>query len=169
MRKVQGSVKRVYDERISLKGEKIIGEVEDNIAAVLEWPTGLVATVRSNWCTAMSKADSHYEVKFYGSDGIIFLNPISPQNPLIVYSPKRVVPGAKKVSYAGFSECYLPDLAASADHKDIVDAFARAIISNRPMPSDGCSVHRQLHVIEVIDKLYSASKQGTAMRVESEF
>jgi len=167
---VSGRVNTIFEERVSLAGETFKASVEDNIAAVIAWENGILGTVRSNWCTSVKKNDSVWEIKIYGSEGIVFINMgARSAYPIVVYSPSRPVEGAEKVEYNEKSECFRPALPESNSHRDILVAFADAVLTNTPFPEHGASVVRQQHVIEIIDKLYAASSTGHAQTLESSF
>lgn len=166
---VNGKVTRVYEKRVSETGVEFSAEVEDNIAAVIEWPENLLGTVQANWCTAVHKNECIWELRVYGSAGVIFLNMLSEDTPLVVYSPQAEIPGAEKITFAGLSQCYRPHLEKSHVHLDILKSFVKAIKTNTPPPADGNSITRQVHVVEIIDKLYTASHTGCAQTIESTF
>lgn len=159
---VEGKVNTYEKNRISLKGEPICVTVEDNATAVLEWENGALGTVRSNWCTAADKNGCLYYITIYGSKGIIYINMLTHE--LIVYSPFRVIEGAKKIEYLGFKESYLLSVEEYDDHCNIMKAFYHAIVSGGAA-YDGCNLERQIHVIDTIDKLYEASKTGMRQKL----
>ncbi len=160
---VSGKVECLTKDRVSLKGEAFTSSVEDNVAAVLEWESGVVATVRSNWCTAADKNGCIYSINVYGSKGILYINMLTHQ--LIMYSPNAPVEGAKKISYLGFDESYLIDIKEYDDHLDILNAFYEARMAGGTIRDDGCNMDRQVNIIEAIEKLYEASATGYKMDI----
>ncbi|CCQ92647.1 Oxidoreductase, NAD-binding domain protein [[Clostridium] ultunense Esp] len=166
---VLGRVSTVFPERTSLSGERFQVTVEDNAAAIIIWSNGIMGTIRSNWCTSVDKNDSVWEIKIYGSKGIIFINMASKENSLVVYSPYAPIDGAEKAPYNELAECYRPKLADSDAHLDILRSFANAVQTDTPFPSDGVSIVRQQHVIEIIDKIYRSSETGAVQILQTRF
>lgn len=160
---VSGKVEGLTNDRVSLAGEPFTSSVEDNVGAVLEWESGVVATVRSNWCTAADKNGCIYSINVYGSKGILYINMLTHQ--LIMYSPDAPVEGAEKISYLGFDESYLIDVKEYDDHLDILNAFYEARMSGEKISNDGCNIDRQVNIIEAIEKLYEASATGYKMDI----
>ncbi len=162
IKSVSGKVECLTKARVSLKGEAFESGVEDNVAAVLEWESGAVATVRSNWCTAADKNGCIYSINVYGDRGIIYINMLTHE--LIVYSPYKPVENAQKLSYLGFDESYRVFLPEYDDHLDILKAYYEAH-GTGIIPEDGCNMDRQVNIIEAIEKLYEASATGYKMDV----
>lgn len=159
---VSGKVECLTGSRISLAGEAFESSVEDNVAAVLEWESGVVATVRSNWCTAADKNGCIYSINVYGSRGIIYINMLTHE--LIVYSPYQPIENAEKISYLGFDESYRVTLPEYDDHLDILRAYYEAHETGH-IAEDGCNIDRQVNIIAAIEKLYEASATGYRMDV----
>jgi hypothetical protein len=63
-------------------------------------------------------------------------------------------------------QCYRPFLPHWDLHEDIVRSFAKAIAIGRLGATDGSSIGRQHHVIEIIAKLYESSRTGRAQSLE---
>lgn len=154
---VTGKVNTMNENRVSLKGDPIHVTAEDNAAAILEWENGAIGTVRSNWCTAADKNGCLYYITIYGTRGIIYINLLTHE--LIVYSPYKAIENAKKIDYLGFKESYLIDVGEYDDHCDILKAFYKALETGT-IENDGCNLERQVHVIDIIDRLYESSRTG---------
>jgi predicted dehydrogenase len=154
---VSGKVETLIPERISLEGNPIHGEVDDNVAAFLEWENGVLGTVRTNWCTAADKNGSIYSTIIYGTEGIVYLNMLSQE--LIVYSPNKAIPGARKIDYLGFKESYLIDVPAYDDHLDILLTYYNSHDA-KIVKEDPDMMKRQINIIETIEKLYESSEKG---------
>lgn len=167
--RVSGETRCLQKRRISESGEEIIPSVEDNIVATLAWEDGKLATVRSNWCTAAHKDACLWELKIYGSKGIIHLNMMRKDRAVVVISPGREVPGGEKVTYAGLDYCYNIDVGETDSHVDVMKVFLKAIETGEKIPNNGCSIVRQRHVIEIIDKLYESSRSGKMMELTTTF
>ena len=159
---VSGKVENLTKNRTSLKGEPIDSGVEDNVAAVLEWEHGAVATGRSNGCTAADKNGCIYSINIYGDRGIIYINMLTHE--LIVYSPYTPIENGERISYLGFDESYRIALPEYDDHLDILKAFYEAHETGI-IPEGGCDIDRQVNIIEAIEKLYEASATGYKMDV----
>ena len=167
--RVCGETRCLQKRRISERGEEIIPTVEDNIAAILSWSDGKLATIRSNWCTAAHKDACLWELKIYGSKGIIHLNMMSKETPVVVISPYAEVAEGKKIRYQEKDYCYNIDVGETDSHIDVMKVFINAIKKNEKIPDTGCSVVRQAHVIEIIDKLYKSSRNGQMYELTSTF
>jgi UDP-N-acetylglucosamine 3-dehydrogenase len=163
---VFGRVTTVFPERTSEDGETFKATVDDNIAAVIAWPDNILGSIRANWCSAADKRNFIWEVRIYGTAGIIFINMASPKNPLVVYAPGHGIEGAEKIVHNGMTDCYRPILPVWDPHKDIVRSFADAIAGGRPTADGRSSAARPHHVIEIIAKLYESSRTGRAMSLE---
>ena len=163
--RVCGRVETVFPERKSDSGETIKVSVDDNVAAIVEWPDSVLATIRANWCSASDHRNVICETRIYGTEGIIFINPAAKTHQIVVHSPERAIPGATKVEYNGMSNCYEPALGSWQGDSVIMHYFAEQI---RGGGADArTNALRQRHVIEIIDKLYAASLSGTASKLET--
>jgi hypothetical protein len=96
---------------------------------------------------------------------LIFINPASKINPIVVYSPEQPIAGAATIEYNGMSNCYRPALAPWDGDRVIMRSFAEQIAGGAAV--DGASASRQRHVIEIIDKLYACSASGGAVKLET--
>jgi UDP-N-acetylglucosamine 3-dehydrogenase len=160
---VRGSVGTSIPNRVSASGETIAVTVDDNVAAILEWPDRSIATIRANWCSPSDHRNVICETRIYGTKGLTFINPASKTNPLVVFSPGGAISGATALEYNGMSDCYAPALAAWDGDRGIMSAFAARIRGE----TGGyvASAARQLHVIEIIERLYAASETGAAVKL----
>ena len=165
---VSGKVTMLQKQRTGLKGEDIRPSVEDSAAALLIWADGKTATIRTNWCTAADKNACVWDLRIYGSKGVIYLNMNDAQYRVVVYSPYTPL-SDKKIRYAGFDDCYCIDTGESDAHTDILKEYLDAVRNGVPIPKDGCSIQRQTHVIEIIDRIYQSSQSGQTLTVESQF
>jgi UDP-N-acetylglucosamine 3-dehydrogenase len=163
--RARGRVETVFPERESEAGETIKVSVDDSVAAIVEWPDSVLATIRANWCSASDHRNVICETRIYGTEGILFINPAAKTHQIVIYSPGREIPGAKKIEYNGMSNCYEPSLGSWDGDSVIMHYFAEQI------RGDGADARknalRQRHVIEIIDKLYAASLSGTASKLET--
>ena len=159
---VIGRVKTVFPERLDEAGRTIRVTVDDNVAAILEWPDRTLATIRANWCSPSDRRNVICETRIHGTKGIIFINPASTTNPIVVFSPERAIPGATEIAYNGMSNCYRPALAPFDGDIEIMRAFSQQISLGK---GDGSNAARQRHVIEIIDRLYASSASGTAAKI----
>jgi predicted dehydrogenase len=162
---VRGRVNTFFPERTSLSGEKISATVDDNAMAVLEWPGRMLATVRANWCSPSDHRNVICETRIYGTSGMIFINPASQTNPLIVFSPERPIANSTSIEWTGMSNCYVPDLPPPDQDAGILLAFAEQIAAGASVAADGSNALRQRHVIEVIDRIYASSASGQALTI----
>ena len=162
---VSGRVSTIFPERTGANGESFKVTVDDNVAAVLEWPDRTLATLRANWCSPSDHRNVICETRIHGTTGMIFINPASKTYPIVVFSPQKPVEGAAPVEYNGMSPCYKPALPPFDGDRVIMSAFATEI-NGGPAP-DGSSSTRQRHVIEIIDKLYAASRTGRTQSLET--
>ena len=163
--RVCGRVETVFPERKSESGETIKVSVDDNVAAIVEWPDSVLATIRANWCSASDHRNVICETRIYGTEGIIFINPAAKTHQIVVHSPGRAIPGATRIEYNGMSDCYELALGSWQGDSVIMHYFAEQIRGG------GADAHtnalRQRHVIEIIDKLYATSLSGTASKLET--
>ena len=83
---VFGRVNTVFPERTSETGETIRVTVDDNVAAIVEWPDRILATIRANWCSPSDHRNVICETRIYGTKGLIFINPASKINPIVVFA-----------------------------------------------------------------------------------
>jgi UDP-N-acetylglucosamine 3-dehydrogenase len=163
--RVRGRVETVFPERKAETGETIKVSVDDNVAAIVEWPNSVLATIRANWCSASDHRNVICETRIYGTEGILFINPAAKMRQVVVYSPGREIPGAKKIEYNGMSNCYEPSMGSWDGDAVIMHYFAEQI---RGGGADArTSALRQRHVIEIVDKLYAASLSGMASKLET--
>ncbi len=163
--RIRGRVETVFPERTSEAGETIKVSVDDNVAAIVEWPNSILATVRANWCSASDHRNVICETRIYGTAGIIFINPASKTHQIVVYSPEHDISGAIKVEYNGMSNCYEPALTSWDGDQVIMNYFAKQISGGGADARE--NARRQRHVIEIIDKLYASSKSGMASKLET--
>jgi UDP-N-acetylglucosamine 3-dehydrogenase len=163
--RVRGRVETVFPTRKSEAGETIKVSVDDNVAAIVEWPDAILATIRANWCSASDHRNVICESRIYGTQGSIFINPAAKTHQIVVYSPEQAIPGAKKIEYNGMSDCYEPALESWDGDSVIMHYFAEQI---RNGGADAqADALRQRHVIEIIDKLYAASNSGMVSKLET--
>jgi UDP-N-acetylglucosamine 3-dehydrogenase len=163
---VSGRVNTVFPERLALSGENVAATVDDNVAAVIEWPNKILATIRANWCSPSDHRNVINETRIYGTEGLIYVSPSSKVNPILVYSPGKPVEGASALEFNGAGNWYRPSLPGFDGDRVIMQAFATQI-GGGPAP-DGASSTRQRHVIEIIDKLYAASASGRTAKLETD-
>jgi predicted dehydrogenase len=163
---VFGKVGTILPERVGPDGRTTRVTVEDNAAAVMTWKSGVYGTIRANWCSTGDRRNVIRETRIYGTKGIVFINLGSPANHLVIYSPERAVENAAETSYGGMDDCYVPSLPTFDQHRDIVAAFARSIARGQPTAEERRHSAMQFHVIDVIDRLYDASRSGTEHRLE---
>ena len=165
---VYGKTNIMQRERTSLKGEKFNPTVEDNAVVVMSWKDGKMASIRANWCTAADKDLCVWEFRIYGDKGIIYINMNDSEHRVIVYSPYQKVSDSK-ITYAGFKDCYKIQVDMSDLNIDILEEFAEAVDKNQKFPEDGCSITRQVHVVEIIEGVYASSEKGNAVKIHSTF
>jgi predicted dehydrogenase len=159
---VIGRVTTVFPERTSETGEAIKVTVDDNVAAIIEWPDRTLATIRANWCSPSDHRNVICETRIYGTAGVIFINLASKTNPIAVFSPASPIANASAIEHNGMSNCYRPVLEPWDPDRDILRSFCEQIRGERP--AEGAA--RQRHVIEIIDKLYASSASGSALKLE---
>jgi predicted dehydrogenase len=163
---VFGRVATVFPERTLPNGRSFTASVDDNAAAVIEWPGNVMATIRSNWCSPADKRHFIWETRIYGSTGVLFINMSSADNTVVVYSPERRIEGATEISYNGMMRCYRPSLPPWDLHRDIVRSFADAIVKGEAPRTGSAGMAHQHHVIEIIAKHYESSRTGRAQNLE---
>jgi predicted dehydrogenase len=155
---VSGRVTSVFPERTAPDGRRFPVTVDDNAAAVIIWPNGILGTIRANWCSPADRRNFIWETRIYGSTGIIFIDMARPESGLIVFSPDRPIEGGAPITHNGMTGCYQVPLPAWDLHRAVLATFAERIAngksSNDPI--------RERHVIDIIDKIYRSSQEGTA-------
>ena len=167
--RVSGEISCLQKTRISEANETFTASVEDNIAALLAWPDGKFATIRSNWCTVGYKDDSIWDFRIYGSEGIIYLDMMLKSSEVVVYLPDKQPSEAKEIKHLGKNKCFQYSIGEADMSLDLMNQFVEAIKKNQKMPDDGCSIVRQSHVIEIIDKIYQSAKAGKMLELTTRF
>ena len=161
--KVMGKVDTIFPERKDEGERPIRATVDDNAAAILELPQGILGAIRANWCSPSDHRNVICQTRIHGTTGMIFINLASATDRLVVFSPEREVPGAAPIEYAGMSNCYRPALASLDDDFEMMRAFEDQIRAGK----GGGNLSRARHVIEIIDKIYASSASGTAQAIEA--
>jgi UDP-N-acetylglucosamine 3-dehydrogenase len=161
---VRGKVDTIFPERRDEAGGIIQATVDDNAAAVLELPGGVLGTVRANWCSPSDHRNVICQTRIHGTSGMIFINLASETDRVVVFSPERHVPNAMPIEYSGMTNCYRPALESYDNDLEIMRAFAEQIRMERGGKTGG-NLFRQRHVIEVIDKIYASSASGAAQLI----
>ena len=161
--KILGKVDTIFPERKDDEGNCILATVDDNAAAILELPDGILGTIRANWCSPSDHRNVICQTRIHGTTGMIFINLASKTDRLVVFSPEREVPGATPIEYGGMTNCYLPALTSLDDDFEMMRAFEDAICVGK----GGGNLSRARHVIEIIDKIYASSASGEAQAIET--
>jgi len=162
-----GRVSTVFPERVSRTGETFKVTVDDNVAAVVEWPDRTLATMRANWCSSSDHRNVICETRIYGTKGIIFINPASKANAIVAFSPEHAIEGATPIEYNGMTNCYRPALGSWDGDQEILRSLSKRIKDSSVERNWTASAARQRQVIEIIDKLYASSREGSAMKLET--
>ena len=147
----------VFPERMSESGDKIEVTVDDNVAAILEWPDRALATIRANGALPQIIETSFGNEDLRGG-GDHFHQPGFEDRPIVVFSPERPIPGAAARVQRDV-QLLRPALGAWDGDQGIMRAFARQIAGGAG-ETRGENAARQQHVIEIIDKLYASSATG---------
>lgn len=165
--RVAGYTKCMQKTRTDANGKSFEVSVEDNCTALLDWGDGKIGTIHSNWVTGVEHPDCIWDTRIAGTEGIIYLDMITPTNKVVVYSPHRALPGG--ISIQGKKHYYaVPELETDID-RDIIAAFISAINNQECADYHGASLELQRHVIEIIEKLYVSSEKGCSIEIESRF
>jgi UDP-N-acetylglucosamine 3-dehydrogenase len=160
---VRGKIDTIFPERRDHEDRPIAATVDDNAAAVLELPNGVLGTVRVNWCSPSDHRNVICQTRIHGTTGMIFINPASKPDRLVVFSPDREISGAAPGEYAGMTSCYRPTLTSLDDDLEIMRTFETEVRLGKGRGN----LSRARHVIEVIDKIYLSSASGGAEAIES--
>jgi UDP-N-acetylglucosamine 3-dehydrogenase len=161
--KVVGKVDTIFPERKDDAGKPIRTTVDDNAAAILELPQGILGAIRANWCSPSDHRTVISQTRIHGTTGMVFINLASKADRLVVFSPEREVPGAEPIEYAGMTDCYRPTLTSLDDDFEMMRAFEDEIRVGK----GGGNLSRARHVIEIIDKIYASSASGEAQAIEA--
>ena len=164
---VRGKTDTLFPERRDKAGRVIKATVDDNAAAILELPDGILGTIRSDWCSPSDHRNVICQTRINGTAGMIFINLASKTDRLVVFSPQREVPGATPGEYAGMTNCYRPALRSFDDDQELLRAFAEQIREQGSGKNGGDLSHPR-HVIEIIDRIYASSTSGAAEALEAE-
>ena len=156
---VRGKIDTIFPERRDHEDRPIAATVDDNAAAVLELPNGVLGTVRVNWCSPSDHRNVICQTRIHGTTGMIFINPASRPDRLVVFSPDREISGSAPGEYAGMTTV-MPTLMSLDDDLEIMRTFETEV---RLGKGPG-NLSRARHVIEVIDKIYLSSASGGAER-----
>ena len=159
---VIGRVKTVFPERLDEAGRTIRVTVDDNVAAILEWPierlrrSGPIGAPRRTAATSSARRESTEQRASSSSTQ-------RRRRIRSLCSPRScAIPGATEIAYNGMSNCYRPALAPFDGDIEIMRAFSQQISLGK---GDGSNAARQRHVIEIIDRLYASSASGTAAKM----
>ena len=172
---VCGQTTRMQNHRISDDGVDFYPTVEDNAAVIMKWADGKVATINTSWCAAVHKTLTMIDITIWGTKGAIYIDLMNPGHELVVYaSCNQAVPGGVPETFRGRKDCYIvkPDSEISYQKSvplSILLQFTNAIRSGRKIDPQGCSVSRQTHVVELIDKVYKSSEDGKIYDLETKF
>lgn len=163
---LSGNTSCLFPNRTGLDGSKFAVDVEDNCAAILEWDNGMLGIMKCNWNTGTPKSNTIWEMAFYGSNGVIYLDMTAPKDKLVVFSPSMPVDGCFPIEYRNRCEGYYaaPELNSDID-LDVVKSFVNAIHSGTGKPCHGCSLKLQSLVIDAIDKLYRSAELGITQQL----
>jgi predicted dehydrogenase len=161
--KVSGKVDTIFPERKDDVGNLILATVDDNAAAILELPQGILGAIRANWCSPSDHRNVICQTRIHGTTGMIFINLASKTDRLVVFSPEREVAGAAAIAYAGMTNCYRPALSSLDDDFEMMRSFEGEIRAGKV----GGNLSRARHVIEIIDKIYASSDSGEAQAIET--
>ena len=175
--KVCGQVNRMQNHRISDDGVDFYPTVEDNTAVIMKWADGKVATVNSSWCAGVHKSWTMHDVTIWGTKGSIYIDRVNSATPLVLYaSCGQSVPDGKLIEFRGRKDCYAVsyDEQPGLDRRqsqayEILKLFSNTILKKEKIDPKGCSVSRQMHVVELIDKIYKSSKDGKIYDLETKF
>ncbi len=162
-RTVRGKIDTIFPERRDDNDRPIAATVDDNAAAVLELPNGVLGTVRVNWCSPSDHRNVICQTRIHGTTGMIFINPASKPDRLVVFSPDHEISGAAPGEHAGMTSCYRPTLTSLDDDLEIMRTFETEI----QLGKGRGNLSRARHVIEVIDKIYLSSASGQAEAIEA--
>jgi predicted dehydrogenase len=119
--------------------------IEEGIAFTLKFPSGL----RVQGCTTYSSAMSSF-VFVQGSKGWVSLSPAFP------FEDTRVVYG--RIGKRNFERRFKPLDEFALE----IDAFARAILTNKPVEPDGVQGHRDMVILHAI---YESAKSGQPVTI----
>jgi UDP-N-acetylglucosamine 3-dehydrogenase len=155
---VSGRVATLFPERNAPDGRPFPVSVDDNAAALITWPGNILGAIRANWCSPADRRNFIWETRIYGSTGIIFIDMARPESGLIVFSPDRPIEGGAPIIHNRMSGCYQVQLPEWDLHRAVLAAFAERIANGNS--SDDAM--RERHVIDIIDKIYRSSREGTA-------
>jgi predicted dehydrogenase len=160
---VRGKVDTIFPERQGQDGKPIVVTVDDNAAALLELPQGILGTVRANWCSPSDHRNVICQTRIHGTTGMIFINLASKPDRLVVFSPEHEISGAAAGEYAGMTNCYRPTLTSLDDDLEIMRTFEAEI----RLGEGRGNLSRGRHVIEVIDRIYASSASGRTEAIEA--
>jgi len=168
-------------ERKLVSGEKVKAEVEDTAVLILKWPNGEVGSLSTNWATAglgetevsgLSRGNVIFHSTIYGTEGLMHLD--FPDN-LIVCSESKHIDNAKRVTYENL-DCLVPTFSPEQELDEfaqrtwmgpqIISHFAECILTDK---KPVCDPLQQRHVVEIIEKAYTAAKTGKAQRLSTSF
>ncbi len=165
---VFGRVETVFPDRRLEDGSRATCTVDDNAAGVLAWRNGVLGSVRASWCFSGDRRSFLWELKLYGTEGLIFIAPASPEAPIVVHAPGRPIPDAERIVHHGMAECYRPSLPPSDHHRDVLRGFAERIARGKD-EAERTEVARALHVIETIARFYDSSREGRRQELAPRF
>ena len=163
--RVCGRVETVFPERTSESGETIKVSVDDNVAAIVEWPDSVLATIRANWCSPSDHRNVICETRIYGTEGLDLYQSCGEDA-----SDRRAFARAP---------CPRRDNGRIQRHVRLLRAGPGFVAGRqrhhallrradpRRRRRRAQNALRQRHVIEIIDKLYAASLSGAAAKLET--
>lgn len=156
---VSAGISTRFPVRQGPRGEPVPVTVEDTCDALVRFESGKTATFRCNWNTGTVKGTNVWDIKIYGTKGIVFLNLFSSAIPMVVYRPDGAPKGFLPVAYAGLEHCYAPPEAPMDMCLDIMEAFRNLVASRNPALIRGSDLETQLCVTRAIEGLYLSAKE----------
>lgn len=159
VKRVTAMVDMVIPKRLLPNGDKITPDVDDQAIMILDFGSGIFATIRASW------AHTHYEnyTAVYGRHGAVYIN--ADNRPLIVKSDLKKA--GKKVDFRGMGNCYEPgNFPKFGPEDDILGKFITAIRTKKQPVYDAA---QSLHIMEVMDKAYLSAKTGKTQKITTDF
>lgn len=135
--------------------------VDDNVSAILEFPGGQHALVRTLWGIAFAQNNTI----IYGRHGTLALNDSG--FPVVLHSPEKAPVGARQVVWRSLDHCYVPDeLPPLPAENDILGRFVHAVRTGEPL-RQGSDLH--LHIMEVVTAVMAAAETGHRQTLTTRF
>ncbi len=146
-------------QRVGIDNALINVTIKDSCNALFRWSNGVGGTMRCNYNTGSRPGTNAWDIRVYGTEGIIFLNFFSSDIPMVIYSPSKCPKGFQPISYCGLETCYAPEPINTDMCLDIVSSFRDIILEEDFSLLSGNDLESQYWTLRTIEALFQSAKE----------